>query len=589
MSFHFHRGVGHLTVHHHTYTGPVYGHGGPGVSFLGSPGLAQVSAAHLPPPSTTETVPRLEASKGTGKARASSFVVVNHPLACEDTVDAFVASLNLVEYSQPSKVAKALRRLGRFCSGNWDELKRGSTVSRYVTELESFAKKGFLAASTVRNEVFAISMGLRALAKEFPHGDTFAEALTELRGKRRRINRSAMKSQNVARVARLQRLPSLRMVRDALDGDPGLQESQVESMSAANARKFLNGVAILHLYAFGNFTRKEALCTMTVNDLEMLVRGRVFASGALKNYRSFEGTCAYVASMRSRQVLSDLHRMRVEEGASDDAPAFVSTKKVALQRPEQCMTFALSQSTQLDARLATTDFRRIVERLAFACKRRSQITEEERLVIAKSQNHSLEVADAVYAGQAGSFRPDLVRQEREYLDDLIDNERRASEIIERMVLHDILDEELAMPPVASGSEIASAPVSPDAPVDLPESSTPAADAAWSDDELTLAQLIERQDVSKAVTPDDASPSKGRKCCFVACNHRGLPAVACVKCKKKPTHHLCAIAYAAKYHIRPFDAPTYCNTCLRRKMKEEKNWSQLRRGTGTAAAAGAAQL
>ena len=154
-----------MTIHHHSYSAPVF-IGGFSSSSMGGR-LAQLGFPVPPsatrPSAVSEMTPRLEASRSTGKRRASSFMVVNHSVECEAEVDRFVGGLKLAEYSQPEKVAKALRRLGRFCCGEWEELKRASTISRYVEQLRSFAQRGDLSKSTVKNEVQAVSLGLRAL------------------------------------------------------------------------------------------------------------------------------------------------------------------------------------------------------------------------------------------------------------------------------------------------------------------------------------------------------------------------------------------------------------------------------------------
>ena len=593
MSFQFNRGISSMTIHNHSYSAPVFIGGDPG-SGMGGP---MTQLGHSMPPSSArpsaaaEMTPRLEASRWTGKRRASSFMVVNHSIECEAEVDRFVKSLHLSEYSQPEKVSKALRRLGRFCCGDWEELKRASTMSRYVEQLRSFSERGDLAKSTVKNEVHAVSLALRVLAKEFPRGDTFAEAIAEISGKRRRVNRDAMKSQNNSRVVRLQRLPSLEDVRQALREDPTLQLGAEASLTRPEARRFRMGLTVLYLYAFGNFARKEALKELLLRDVLDLSRGEVFASGALKNWRSFEGTCAYVASEEARAVLEEMYLWRIDDGACDEDPFFISIRKEGLKRPEQCMTFALSRSSLASHNLTTTDFRRIVEKLATGSLRIGIITEEERRVIAKSQNHSVEVANAVYAGQAGAVRPDLQRQERAYIDELKDNEMRASEIIERMLPRNLFqDDDDMLGPPSPGLGASSAPVSPDVDAAAaPASSAPAADGEWSDEDMTLQELVARHAAAEAVSPDDVVEPRGRKCSFVACNCRELPAALCRRCRKKQTHHLCAIAYAEKYAVRPFDAPTYCNSCLRAKMKTEKNWSQQRRSSAPAAAAAAASL
>ena len=43
-----------------------------------------------------------------------------------------------------------------------------------------------------------------------------------------------------------------------------------------------------------------------------LSHGRVFASGALKNWRSFEGTCSFVASEEARSVLEQMYLWRIQ-------------------------------------------------------------------------------------------------------------------------------------------------------------------------------------------------------------------------------------------------------------------------------------
>ena len=248
-----------MTIHHHSYSAPVF-IGGFSSSSMGGR-LAQLGFPVPPsatrPSAVSEMTPRLEASRSTGKRRASSFMVVNHSVECEAEVDRFVGGLKLAEYSQPEKVAKALRRLGRFCCGELEELKRASTMSRYVEQLRSFAQRGDLSKSTVKNEVQAVSLGLRALRRS-------SRMVTRLPRRSRSSLESAAASIVMHRRARM--CPGWRACSTCLPSKRCVvlcwrirhcSSTQEASLTEPEARRFRMGVTVLYLYAFGNFARKR--------------------------------------------------------------------------------------------------------------------------------------------------------------------------------------------------------------------------------------------------------------------------------------------------------------------------------------------
>ena len=320
----------------------------------------------------------------------------------------------------------AVRRYLCFCGGDIKKAQTPASVRAYVRKLEDLAKPENvgdgnqpMSPKTLANEVTALRGAICAIqtsdeddSENWRHWNSTVTALKVGMKKR---GRAALKAQCVARTATFNSLPSLPEAVKAVDEKASvtvLKECLCRSSSHSADWNEAIGCVISHLYSRANFSRPQALRSVTRKDLVKLLDGGVYHDGNLKNFSTFGGgQTARLADgdHMSRKVIDAF----VEHVPADyDGPVFhlFNKRGVALQRPQDHMTKICG--------LSATKWRKIFELHVEDLHENGVISGETRERCALSQDHNVDIARTIYAnrgperGRGSGHVQSYVRAER---------------------------------------------------------------------------------------------------------------------------------------------------------------------------------